>query len=399
MVNVANGLTALRLALVPVFMVLVAASEMVQPGWRIIACLTFAFASMTDLLDGWIARRWSLVTSFGKVADPIADKALTGSALVLLAWYHRLPWWVTLVILGREFGVTLIRFWVIRYGVIAASRGGKIKTGLQVLAIVWYLWPVPSGGGRDRAVAHGRRGCGDRVDRARLCGPSGAATSTGRLRATGTASRAAASPEAPPQCGGLPARPPPASLTQARPGGKGAARRLRWAAAAAQLSAAVRVRWCTRSTSGGQTLATVESLTGGLLAATIVDVAGVSSVFRGGLVVYATELKAVLAGVPEDLLAARGPVDPEVAVALAQGGRIRCGADWCLATTGVAGPEPQGDKPVGLVFVAVAGPGGAAVRRLDLEGGRVAIRDGTVVAVLQLLADQLSAAPVADRTR
>jgi CDP-diacylglycerol--glycerol-3-phosphate 3-phosphatidyltransferase len=143
-VNVANGLTALRIMLVPVFVALVVVSEMTHPGWRIAACLTFAFASATDFVDGWIARRFALVTSFGKVADPIADKALTGSALVLLSWYDRLPWWVTAVVLGREFGVTLIRFWVIRYGVIAASRGGKIKTALQIVAIVWYLWPVPA---------------------------------------------------------------------------------------------------------------------------------------------------------------------------------------------------------------------------------------------------------------
>ncbi|MBO4206612.1 CDP-diacylglycerol--glycerol-3-phosphate 3-phosphatidyltransferase [Micromonospora echinofusca] len=143
--NAANALTALRLALVPVFVALVVASEMIHPGWRIIACLTFAFASATDLVDGWIARRFALVTSFGKVADPIADKALTGAALVLLSWYGHLPWWVTALILVREWGVTLIRFWVIRYGVIPASRGGKAKTALQILAIVWYLWPVPAG--------------------------------------------------------------------------------------------------------------------------------------------------------------------------------------------------------------------------------------------------------------
>jgi nicotinamide-nucleotide amidase len=139
----------------------------------------------------------------------------------------------------------------------------------------------------------------------------------------------------------------------------------------------------------GETLAVVESLTGGLLAATIVDVAGVSSVFRGGLVVYATELKESLAGVPGALLAARGPVDPDVAIALAQGGRQRCGADWCLATTGVAGPEPQNGRPVGLVFVAVAGPRGAEVRRLQLSGGRARIRVLTVTEALRLLLDQL----------
>jgi nicotinamide-nucleotide amidase len=139
----------------------------------------------------------------------------------------------------------------------------------------------------------------------------------------------------------------------------------------------------------GETLAVVESLTGGLLAATLVEIAGVSAVFRGGLVVYAPDLKASLAGVPPDLLAARGAVDLDVAVALAEGGRVRCAADWALATTGVAGPDPQDGKPVGLVFVAVAGPGGSAVRRLSLPGDRAAVRAGAVTAAVDLLAEQL----------
>jgi CDP-diacylglycerol--glycerol-3-phosphate 3-phosphatidyltransferase len=141
--NLANALTALRIVLVPVFVAVTVASEMVHPGLRVAACVIFSVASLTDFVDGWIARTYGLVTSFGKVADPIADKALTGSALLLLSWYDTLPWWVTVVILVREFGVTLLRFWVIRHGVIPASRGGKIKTTLQIVAIGWYLAPFP----------------------------------------------------------------------------------------------------------------------------------------------------------------------------------------------------------------------------------------------------------------
>ncbi|MFG1951362.1 CDP-diacylglycerol--glycerol-3-phosphate 3-phosphatidyltransferase [Micromonospora sp. NPDC048830] len=142
--NAANALTLLRLVLVPVFAASVVVSAMTHAGWRTAACLIFAVASATDLVDGWIARRFGLVTSVGKVADPIADKALTGAALLLLSWYDRLPWWVTAVILVRELGITALRFWVIRHGVIAASRGGKVKTALQILAIAWYLWPMPA---------------------------------------------------------------------------------------------------------------------------------------------------------------------------------------------------------------------------------------------------------------
>src|SRR3954469_20734272 len=136
----------------------------------------------------------------------------------------------------------------------------------------------------------------------------------------------------------------------------------------------------------GETLATAESLTGGLLAATIVDVPGASNAYRGGLVVYATDLKATLAGVPAPLLDAHGPVDPSVAAALAAGARERCHADWGLATTGVAGPDPQAGQPVGRVYIAVAGIGEPLVRRFDLAGDRAAIRRATVDAALDLAA-------------
>ncbi|UWZ56148.1 CDP-diacylglycerol--glycerol-3-phosphate 3-phosphatidyltransferase [Dactylosporangium aurantiacum] len=145
LLNAANVLTVVRMVLVPVFVIFVVAGRMTETGWQIAAGLTFVVASATDYVDGWIARTHNLVTSFGKVADPIADKALTGAALVLLSLYDRLPWWVTVLILVREWGVTALRFWVIRHGVIAASRGGKAKTALQILAIGWYLTPLPDG--------------------------------------------------------------------------------------------------------------------------------------------------------------------------------------------------------------------------------------------------------------
>jgi nicotinamide-nucleotide amidase len=135
----------------------------------------------------------------------------------------------------------------------------------------------------------------------------------------------------------------------------------------------------------GQTVAVAESLTGGLLCATLVDVPGVSQVLRGGLVVYATDLKSSLAGVPADLLDHRGPVDADVALAMARGARERCRADWGLATTGVAGPDPQDGVAVGTVYVAVADAGDARVRRLELDGDRETVRTGAVAAALDLL--------------
>jgi CDP-diacylglycerol---glycerol-3-phosphate 3-phosphatidyltransferase len=149
-VNVANALTVLRLCLVPLFVVLLLAGG---AGWRIAACVTFGLASLTDLLDGELARRRSLVTDFGKIADPIADKALTGAALITLSALGELPWWVTGVIMFRELAVTGLRFWVISRGVIAASRGGKLKTMLQVIAIALYILPGPFGVARQLMMA------------------------------------------------------------------------------------------------------------------------------------------------------------------------------------------------------------------------------------------------------
>ncbi|HEX3787355.1 MAG TPA: CDP-diacylglycerol--glycerol-3-phosphate 3-phosphatidyltransferase [Pseudonocardiaceae bacterium] len=142
--NVANVLTVSRLLLVPVFLVALFVGDGHQLGWRLVAGVIFAIASITDHVDGNLARSRNLVTDFGKIADPIADKALTGSALVGLSLLGDLSWWVTVVIAVREIGITLLRFWVIRYGVIAASPGGKAKTLVQVIAIGLFVLPLPT---------------------------------------------------------------------------------------------------------------------------------------------------------------------------------------------------------------------------------------------------------------
>lgn len=140
--NLANALTVLRIAMVPLFAWLLLHEGGEDTAWRVGAYLTFTAAVLTDRIDGEVARRRNLVTDFGKVADPIADKALIGSALVLLSWLGELPWWVTAVILLRELGITALRFVVIRHGVMPASHGGKIKTVLQSTAIGMYLLPL-----------------------------------------------------------------------------------------------------------------------------------------------------------------------------------------------------------------------------------------------------------------
>lgn len=138
------------------------------------------------------------------------------------------------------------------------------------------------------------------------------------------------------------------------------------------------------------TIATAESLTGGLACAALTDVPGASSVVRGGVVSYATDLKGSLLGVDADLLRARGAVDPDVAVQMAEGVRRLLAADIGVATTGVAGPDPQDGRPVGTVHLAVAGPGSTRVRSLLLEGDRAAIRGSTVAAALELVSRVLA---------
>ena len=139
--NVPNALTAFRIVLVPLFawMLLAHADD---PRWRVLTAGVFALAILTDSLDGYLARKHNLVTRFGKLADPIADKALTGTALICLSIIGELWWWVTIVILVREWGITVMRFAMLRYGVMAAGRGGKIKTFVQAIAIILYLLPL-----------------------------------------------------------------------------------------------------------------------------------------------------------------------------------------------------------------------------------------------------------------
>jgi len=138
LLNIANALTVLRLLLVPVFIWL---SLLPGDRARLSAVVVFIVAAFTDRLDGQLARSWGLVTSFGKIADPIADKALTLSAFVLLSINHRLWWWVTILIVVRELGITVMRFFMLRRAVMAASRGGKIKTTLQMVGLIGLLTP------------------------------------------------------------------------------------------------------------------------------------------------------------------------------------------------------------------------------------------------------------------
>ena len=140
--NLANSLTLLRLVLVPIFLLVLFAGNGHEIAFRIAAFVIFAVACITDRLDGLLARNYGMATEFGAFVDPIADKTLVGSALIGLSMLGDLPWWVTVLILAREIGVTLLRLMVIRRGVIPASWGGKLKTVVQVLAIGLFVLPL-----------------------------------------------------------------------------------------------------------------------------------------------------------------------------------------------------------------------------------------------------------------
>ncbi|HHV22410.1 MAG TPA: CDP-diacylglycerol--glycerol-3-phosphate 3-phosphatidyltransferase [Propionibacterium sp.] len=142
--NGPNVLTSLRLLVVPVFAWMLLAHGQEQ-NWRIWTTVVFVLAILTDMVDGWWARRANLVTNFGKIADPIADKAITGMAFVGLSILGELSWVVTIIILVREWGITLMRFLLLRRGIVlAANRGGKLKTVLQAVALALYLLPLPA---------------------------------------------------------------------------------------------------------------------------------------------------------------------------------------------------------------------------------------------------------------
>ena len=140
--NIANVLTGLRLVLVPVFLIALFAGDGHETPWRITAFVIFAVAVITDRFDGALARSYGIETDFGRLADPIADKTLIGAALIGLSMLGEMPWWVTVLIMVREIGITILRFSVLRHGVIPASRGGKLKTLVQAVAIGLFILPL-----------------------------------------------------------------------------------------------------------------------------------------------------------------------------------------------------------------------------------------------------------------
>jgi CDP-diacylglycerol--glycerol-3-phosphate 3-phosphatidyltransferase len=335
--HVPNIITLVRILFAPAFMwMLLTAGDDLSSPLRWWGAVLFIVGLATDGIDGAIARRFNAVSDFGKLMDPIADKVLTLGALVTLSLLGELPWWVTGLIAFREIGITVYRLAVLSDHVIPASRGGKLKTVTQFVAISLALLPLPG-----------------------LWGSWMNAVNTGFMALALVI-----------------------TLVSGLDYVVSGVRLSRVPAAAGVIHELVQ---------RGLTIAVAESLTGGLVLAELTAVPGASVVVRGGIVAYSADLKRELLHVPAELLAAHGTVHPLVAEAMALGVAARAGASIGVATTGVAGPETVDGHPVGTVFIAVTHGGVTRTADLALSGSREQIRRTTARAALTLITDLLTA--------
>jgi nicotinamide-nucleotide amidase len=317
----------------------------------------FLAFSATDTFDGLLARRFGTVTELGKFLDPLADKLFILAVLVTLVQEGMLPAWVVVVIFSRELLITILRSVGLGQGrVIAASWWGKSKTVSQVAAVTLVILARPYGWLEPYALFL--------VAVALIITVYSGLDYLWKFRYVLA----------------LPPRRPAIQPLPLRGGAPG------WDA----IEPLVR-RLAARLAATGQTLGTAESCTGGLLAAAITDLPGSSAFFSGGLVPYTNALKHQLLGVPEDVLAAKGAVSAEVAIAMAQGARERLRTDLALSVTGIAGPAADGtDKPVGLTFIGLAGPDLVLVKQFNWKGDRWENRRLSVEAALKLVLESLA---------
>lgn len=375
----ANIVTLIRICLVPVFVLAILSP---WPEWVglpgitmeakcVIVAGIFILISCTDWIDGYLARSRGEVTDFGKFMDPLADKILVTAALIALVELAVLPGWPVLIILAREFIVSGIRMVAASKGtVIAASWYGKAKTVFQIIAIVLFLlkdsltFTTAAGAFTNPmfvlswtvmviALILTVMSMLDYLVKARhlLKGSAGAKTA-----------KAAAPSAAPTEIAAL----QKAIDEQAR----------------------IVVE---KATAAGATVATAESLTGGLIAAMLTSVPGSSASVRGGIVSYVNEVKAELLGVSEDVLARQGAVDELVALQMARGALRELGSDVSVAVTGIAGPTgAEPGKPVGTVWIGCATAKKTHAACHHFEGGREAVRLQTVLIALRTMEEALA---------
>jgi nicotinamide-nucleotide amidase len=345
--NLPNMLTLSRLAAIPLLMILLIVRF---EGHDQIAAVLFVAFSFTDTLDGQIARRRGTVSDLGKFLDPLADKLFVLSVLIVLVQEGLVAAWVVVVIFSRELLITILRSVAASQGrVIAAAPMGKTKTAMQMAAVALlilqrpypFLVPVAT-----LAVAVAiifTIGSGlDYLWRFRDVVWPGAPV---RFRASPS--------------GGAPGSESPVDPLVRELAGLLADGRL--------------------------TLSVAESCTGGLLAALITDQPGASAYFMGGIVAYADEVKRAQLGVSAALLTRYGAVSCEVAVAMAEGARSRFATSLAVSITGIAGPDSEGSKPIGLTYIAVATPRGTACTEYTFSGDRWANRRQAAGQALRLL--------------
>jgi CDP-diacylglycerol--glycerol-3-phosphate 3-phosphatidyltransferase len=352
-VNIPNALTVSRLLAIPPLMVLLLVRF---PGHDQLAAAVFLVFSLTDTLDGQLARRRGDVSELGKFLDPLADKLFVLSALIVLVQEGLVAAWVVVIIFSRELIITILRSVAAAQGrVIAAAPLGKTKTVMQMSAVTLLILQRPypivvplADLAVGAAIIFTIWSGIDYLWRFRyLIVPVKASRAAGRTGPSGGA--------------------PTADET-----GDAAAR---------ELGEVLR--------KGGLTIAVAESCTGGMVGSLITDQPGSSNYFLGGVIAYTDQVKRTHLGVPEALLARFGAVSAEVAQSMAEGARSRFGSDLAAAVTGIAGPDSDGSqKPVGLTYVAVASAAGAHSHEYRFKGDRWSNRRQAAVQALRLLAEE-----------
>jgi CDP-diacylglycerol--glycerol-3-phosphate 3-phosphatidyltransferase len=351
--NIPNGLTLSRLAAIPPLMALLIVRF---PGHDQLAAALFIVFSLTDILDGQIARRRGTVSDLGKFLDPLADKLFVLSVLIVLVQEGLVAAWVVVVIFSRELIITILRSVAATQGrVIAAAPLGKTKTVMQMSAVALLILQRPypvvvplADLAVGIAIVFTIWSGLDYLWRFRyLIGPFDTSRMSERAGPSGGAPGADEAGEAPaPELGEL----------------------LRKA---------------------GLTVAVAESCTGGLVGTLITDQPGSSAYFLGGVIAYSDDVKRDLLGVSPSLLKRVGAVSSEVAKAMAEGARSRFGSDLAAGVTGIAGPDSDGsNKPVGLTFIAIASEHRTTVREYRFGGDRWSNRRQAAVQALRQLADE-----------
>lgn len=338
--NLPNALTLSRLAAIPLLMILLIARFDYHDQ---VAAVLFVAFSFTDTLDGQIARRRGTVSDLGKFLDPLADKLFVLSVLIVLVQEGLVAAWVVVLIFSRELLITILRSVGATQGlVIAAAPMGKTKTATQMAAVVLLILQRPY----PVVVPFADLAVGIAI----IFTIGSGIDYLWRFRHVIW-----------PAAGGA-------------PGFESAVDPL-----ARELGALL--------TKGRLTLSVAESCTGGLLGALITDQPGSSAYFLGGVIAYADEVKRAQLGVPSTLLAQHGAVSREVALAMAEGVRSRFGTALAASITGIAGPDAEGGKPVGLTYIAVATPRGASCNEYMFSGDRWSNRRQAAGQALRLLID------------